>query len=235
MISEFYIRNKFVGILAIDYYDEYYWTGNYECFISRPMTNHNYYVYICRSGKSGKNKWSANIYQTLSYSNSRDIEIENIKTKTLKEAAKEITRCINSYDMEDKPQKMLDWLENNRKPVFTIKNKEINIIGYAYGNAASEMINRIRSDPENKWLYYHDNIPDYSENRKFMVLCKNFKNDFYIDIVENMGGVSYSAGGLTDDELKDIGLSREYIVNTVKEKFKNDLEFRYIAKIRQKI
>ena len=84
MISKNFVRSRFNGIPALDYCDEYYWTGNYDCFISRPNTNHNYYIYI-HGGGSGKNKWSAHIYQTLSYTNSRDIEIENIKSKTLEE------------------------------------------------------------------------------------------------------------------------------------------------------
>jgi membrane carboxypeptidase/penicillin-binding protein PbpC len=194
LISNNFVRSKFIGISAIDCCDEYYWTGNYECFISRPNTNHNYYVYICK-GRKGKSKWSAGIYQSLSYSNSRNIEIENVESKTLKEISEKITNCINNYDKEDRPKKMVDWLEKNRKPVFTIKNKEISIIGYAYSSATSDMQRQSNDSEKIKWLYYNDNIPDYSKNRRFMVLNKDFKNNFYIENVNNLG-CGYSAGGI---------------------------------------
>jgi hypothetical protein len=236
MIDTKLLKKHIYGISAIDCCDEYYWTGNYECFLYRPITNHNYYICVYAKRKNNKAvKWSANLYQTLSCSNSRDINISNLKNKTLKGLLEEIVNFINEYDIENKPVKMIDYMNEVKQPVFIIKDKNIIIIGTAYRNAALEMSRYNSNDKEekDKWLYYHDDMPDYSKYRTFMTLGKS-RGDIYIEKVVNMG-CGYSAGGLLKSDFENIGLLREEIIEKVQDSFKNYLDRKYIIEIRQKV
>lgn len=239
MIYADMIKNSLTGTCAMDYCDEYYWTGNYECFLSRPTTNHNYYIYIHGIRRDGKaKKWVANLYQTLSCSNSRDIDIAKLQNRTLKGLLEKIANFINEYDKEDKPIKMIEYMDESRQPVFIIKDNKIIIIGVAYRNAALEMSRATSFDDNQKdrWLYFHDDIPDYSKHREFMTLHKSIyaKEGIYVEKVVNYG-CGYSAGGLLDTDYEKIGLSKEEIVEKVQNSFKNYIDTKYIAEIRKKV
>lgn len=238
MIDFNLVKNSLTGTFGMDYCDEYYWTGNYECFIARPKTNHNYYIYIHSIRRNGKAiKWYANLYQTLTCSNSRDIDIVKLKNRTFKGLLEKIVNFINEYDKENKSIKMIEYMDTVREPVFIIKDKKIIIIGVAYRNAALEMSRVTSSDDSQKdrWLYFHDDIPDYSKYREFMTLCKSIyiKEGIYVEKVVSYG-CGYSAGGLLDTDYEKIGLSREEIIEKVQNSFKNYIDNKYIAEIRQK-
>jgi hypothetical protein len=235
MITYSLFKKRCYGTTAMDYCDEYYWTGNYECFLSRPNTNHNYFIYIHRiRNKNFKTvEWSAIIYQTLSCSNSRDIEIGRYSYRTLKGTIEKIVDFINEYDKKLKPEKMIDWMEEVKKPAFIIEDKKISIIGTVYTSAGLEMNNSLSSDEiKKKWLYYHDDLPNYRKYNDFFVISNDWNRKYYIEHIVHFGS-GYGSGGVTDIDIAKIGLSREEIIEKTINLYKIYLDIKYIADIRR--
>lgn len=212
MIDSIYFRKHMNGTSAMDYCDEYYWTGNYECIIGRPDLNHNYYIYISCNRRSRKNSqqltytagWTAYVYQAMSCSNSRDITIGEFKSKTLKNVISQVVDCINQYDRDIYPVKMKKWMDLNRHPVFTIQNDgSIVILGTSYSSCGKEMKDSKCNEIKEKWLYYHDDLPDYNKYHNVMTLDKNpwgsDANKLYISYVYYFG-CGYSMGGLREED-----------------------------------
>lgn len=196
------------GTGGIDIDGEWQWSGSHYQELTRGVhdVQHHYYISFSRNGYIGRTKgWYVSIYVCLSACNSNDYRILYEKTKTLKAAKELAVKRINEFETNNEFQEKIieEYLPKNAKPVFADNNGELVFIGTTYDSEYQDM-QKVWEGREDRWLYYHDNIPNYKDYRMFYSVRKswNKKDELFVSRSEKSWG-GYSGGSVTEIELRN--------------------------------
>lgn len=226
------------GSGGYDMCDEWVWSGNYYQYITRPKTNHNYYINFYRlRGKNHRTKgWSASICQSFNCINSGELSIGRLRDRTLKGVINKVVECINDYDKDLMPKIMIDWLNEHKQAVFIIRDGEPIVVGGSFGSTGCDMDDFFDENKRDKWRYYHKDMPDYNKYRHVFTLQKSIRDDEEYLWQCKHHGCGRSEGGIRDEEFVGMGItiSRVEFMNKVKELHETYINDMYIASIRQK-
>lgn len=196
------------GTGGIDIEGEWQWSGSYYQELSRGIhdVQHHYYISFSRNGYIGRTKgWYVSIYVCLSACNSKDYRILYEKTKTLKTAKELAVERINEFENSNEFQEKIieEYLPKHSKPVFADKNGEPVFIGTTYNSDFQDM-QVVWEGREDRWLYYHDNIPNYKDYNRFYSVRKSWNKEGGLSVSrseKSWGG--YSGGSVTEPNLQD--------------------------------
>lgn len=178
--SEFSVESiQFNGRGGTDICGEWQWNGDYEMSMSSSLypVDYNYYASIQRrrSRKGGSTiGWHVKMYLNMFHGNSYDIQVLDVKVKTLKSAREAIFNKMMELkgDKAGTKEMIEAWKGKRAKPVFAIEKDtgKILLIGTAYTSVTIEFQ---RVDQ----LWFNEDVPNYKEHKHLYELSRYWRSE----------------------------------------------------------
>lgn len=168
----------FNGTGGTDVCGEWNWSGSYEMSMSSTFypVDYNYYATISRRhSRKGRSTigWHVKMYLNMFYGNSHDIQVLDVKVKTLKSARDAIfSKMMELKEDKTGTTEMIEkWKEKQARPVFALDKEtgEMKLIGTSYKGASQEF-------QQVDKLWFNDDVPNYKEHKLFYELNRFWWN-----------------------------------------------------------
>lgn len=204
-IIDIFKHQPMFGTGGHDMMGEWNWSGNYYMYLYRNEDGlkYNYYIQFWRRGtKKNTTGWIAHLDASLTASNSGEIKICTVKQRSLKKCKEELLGWIEHFENEVGDERIQEWKDKHRCPVFVLKNGEPVIITHTYNSPSYDF------EDKGIFSYWKDHNYEYNSNEEYYIIQRYYdRGDYKLSLQKSrkfFGGYSSGGSDLTDEEKKRI-------------------------------
>ena len=164
---------------------------------------HNYYIQFWRRGTiKNTTGWIAHMDASLSASNSGEIKICTVKQRSLKKCKHVLLGWIEHFENEVGDERIQEWKDSRRMPVFILENGEPVIVTHTYNSPSYDF------EDKGIFSYWKDHNYEYKSGVDYYSIHRYYyKGDYKLSLQKSSIFFSgYSSGGtdLAEEEKKRI-------------------------------